>query len=115
MKKHYTLPMVLSCLRKAYPQGVPGSDLLPLLVVLCRHLSETDVGRIATEIVVRGVTPVTGKDPRSIIGTLTSQVVGAADVARVASQLQGAGLTDDPPADDDCEACSGDLASGGAD
>ena len=41
---------VLETLRKAFPQGVPPSDYMPLLVVLRDGLSEEDLAAVVAEL-----------------------------------------------------------------
>ena len=85
---------VLTCIRSAYPGGVvPGTDYPALLAVLQQHLPVDDVVRVATELIIQGVSPFTGTDLRDAITALLPDQVLRTDVERVTQHLRAGGWT----------------------
>ncbi|PYC73515.1 hypothetical protein C7C45_06515 [Micromonospora arborensis] len=82
----------LETLRRAYPDGVPGEDYLPLLVVLWPDFSDRNLAAVVAEL--------TQGHPVDVNHDATAAVAGrrrppASDVERVRERLASAGYVVD--------------------
>lgn len=81
------LASIIGWLRAGYPNGVPESDYIPLVAVLARRLSSTEVRQIAAELRRQGVLPAENADIGVLITKQTDELPREEDVLRVRSRL----------------------------
>lgn len=99
---------VLNWLRAGYPEGVPGTDRVPLLSLLrSTPLTEDQIKEVVRHITAPGSDaladgPITGDEIETFIAEVTHHDAGPENVRRVAAKLAAAGwpLTGVEPADD---------------
>ncbi|HVX54875.1 DUF3349 domain-containing protein [Nocardioides sp.] len=86
---------ILEWLRAGYPDGIPPHDYPPVLGVLRRSLTETDIEEIADELALQsisnGAEPVTADQVRAMVREHAFQSCTADDMARVSAQLARGG------------------------
>jgi hypothetical protein len=103
-----SLERVFSVLRRAYPEGVPESDYLPLLVFLWDEMSKRALARVVAEL--------TGRDPDGVYHDAHAATSGRppaeSDVARVGRLLEEKGWEHEelPPPDPGTEVTREDIA-----
>lgn len=85
------LTSVLGWLRAGYPQGVPATDYVPLLVVLARRLSHDEIREVAAELVRSGTLPADNADIGTLITKVTDELPSENDIARVRMRLTAGG------------------------
>jgi hypothetical protein len=91
------LGRVLTWLRAGYPEGVPGSDRVPLLALLrSTPLTEEQIKEVVRNITAADSAALAdgaiGKDEiEAFISEVTSHDAGPENVARVAAKLAAAG------------------------
>ena len=88
-----TVPVLASLvtwLRAGYPYGVPETDVMPLLSLLARRLTDEEVLVVATELGGQDG-PVDSNDIADRIRRLTAEPPRNEDVDRVRSHLDQAG------------------------
>lgn len=92
---------VLEWLKAGYPEGIPPRDYPPVLGVLRRALTESDIEAIADELAMRSVSngaePVTADQVRRMVREHAFQACTPDDIARVSALLARGGW----PLDDD--------------
>ncbi len=99
---------VLDWLRAGYPEGVPGTDRVPLLSLLrSTPLTEDQIKEVVRHITAPGSDAgadgtITGDEIETFIAEVTHHDAGPENVRRVAAKLAAAGwpLTGVEPADD---------------
>jgi hypothetical protein len=100
------LARVVDWLRAGYPEGVPRTDVPPLLAVLSRRLTPEEVDSIAADLAAAADDPteVGADDIRALISEHLLEDARPEDVARVSARLAGGGwplgrLSDDSATD----------------
>lgn len=92
---------ILEWLKAGYPDGIPPRDYPPVLGVLRRSLTDSDIEAIADELALRsvsnGVEPVTADQVRAMVREHVFQECTPDDFARVGALLARGGW----PLDDD--------------
>lgn len=91
---------ILDWLRAGYPQGIPHRDYVPLLGVLHRRLTVSDIDMIAGELAAQADAngePISGDDIVGMVREHVFQSASAEDINRVSAQLASGGW---PLADD---------------
>ena len=78
---------ILGWLRAGYPDGIPETDYVPLMVVLARRLSSTEVQAVAAELSRSGDLPIDNIDIGTLISKVTNDLPTEEDVTRVRSKL----------------------------
>jgi hypothetical protein len=86
------LRSVLETLRKAYPDGVPGEDYLPLLVALWPDFSDRNLAAVVAEL-LDGEPAIVSHDATAAIGV--QRRPSPQDVNRVRGLLAAAGYESD--------------------
>jgi len=82
---------VLGWLRQGYADGVPRQDVVPLLEVLHRRLTDTEVRELVNTIVETQALPITLEDIERAAQERLLMTPGDEDLARVASHLAAGG------------------------
>ena len=82
---------VLNWLRKGYPDGVPTKDYFPLLALLRRRLTETELDQIVEELTVSGHLPADRSAVLATIERVAQQEPTDEDLSLVAGRLAAAG------------------------
>jgi len=122
--KHHFYRSVVRWLTAGYPEGVPGSDRVPLLALLrSTPLTEEQIQQVVREITKQG-SPVTadgmiGRDEiAEFISDVTHHDAGPENIIRVAARLAAAGwplagidVSEVIPGDEDAE--SAEMAARG--
>ncbi|WP_353649925.1 DUF3349 domain-containing protein [Nakamurella sp. A5-74] len=87
------LSRVVDWLREGYPAGIPAQDTIPVLALLRRRLTDSEVAEIATELRASGLLPA---DPDAAVGSthigaeitkVTDELPLPGDIQRVAEHL----------------------------
>lgn len=87
------LNRVVDWLREGYPAGIPAQDTVPVLALLRRRLTDSEVAEIATELRASGLLPA---DPDATVGSthigaeitkVTDELPLPEDIQRVAEHL----------------------------
>ena len=81
------LNRVVAWLREGYPTGVPAQDYVPLLALLRRRLTDTEVAEIARELVATGLVPPESADIAVSITKVTEAMPSEMDIDRVREHL----------------------------
>ncbi len=81
------LSSILGWLRAGYPDGIPESDYVPLMIVLARRLSTDEVRAVASELTRTGELPIDNIDIGTVITKVTNDLPSEDDVTRVRSKL----------------------------
>ena len=103
-----SLERAFSVLRRAYPEGIPESDYLPLLAFLWDEMSKRALARVVAEL--------TGRDPDGVYhdahAAASGQRPAESDVARVRQRLEANGWEHEelPPPDPGTEVTREDVA-----
>ena len=84
------LQSIVSFLRAGYPEGVPPQDYIPLLALLSRQLTTTEVAEVADELAAAG-DPTSASAIRAAIEAVTHESPLDADIARVSARLASGG------------------------
>jgi hypothetical protein len=82
---------VVEWLRVEYPAGLPERDVIPLLALLRRRLSDDEVSEVSSRLVHEGALPSDRVDIGSAIAQVTSELPSEADIERVRSHLAAHG------------------------
>jgi hypothetical protein len=86
---------ILDWLRAGYPDGIPPNDYPPVLGVLRRNLTDTDIESIADELAMQSVSsgnvPVTADDIRAMVHSQAFQSSTPEDITRVSAKLAAGG------------------------
>ncbi len=90
------LGSILDWLRAGYPDGIPESDYVPLMVVLSRRLSADEVRAVTGELTRSGELPVDAApidtvDIGTVITKITNELPAEDDVSRVRARLAQGG------------------------
>lgn len=85
------LTSILDWLRAGYPEGVPATDYVPLIALLRRQLSESEVKEIV-RILAEDGDDITKVDVAVAVLHVTDELPTEEDMQRVASRLARAGL-----------------------
>jgi hypothetical protein len=97
------LTRTVDWLRAGYPTGVPRQDYVALLGLLRRKLTETEVHKIAQDLVSQSQAtsdPISTQHIEEMINDSILQSATAEDVARVSARLAAGGWPlADPPTD----------------
>jgi len=91
------LTKIVAWLHAGYPEGVPGSDRVPLLALLARRLTNDEVKAVARALVSRG--EFDHIDIGVLITQLTDELPREEDVERVRARLAAKGWPLDDPRD----------------
>ncbi|XVX19657.1 DUF3349 domain-containing protein [Actinomycetota bacterium] len=81
------LGRIVSWLREGYPQGVPENDYVPLLAILQRRLTKSEVKKVAKALRREGVSPAGPDDIAAAISDYTAVDASTDDVRRVRQRL----------------------------
>jgi hypothetical protein len=81
----------LGWLRQGYADGIPAQDYVPLLEVLHRKMTDTEVNELVHLIAESEDFPVTGNDIEQAVQDRLLLTPGDADVERVAARLAAGG------------------------
>lgn len=88
---------ILAWLRVGYPEGIPPKDRIPLIALLRRRLTDTEVREIAIGTALAELIDdssdqvIRGGEISAQIADVTSQSASNEDIARVAAVLAAAG------------------------
>jgi hypothetical protein len=95
------LGSILDWLRAGYPDGIPSSDYVPLMLVLSRRLTTDEVRQVAVELtrtgelapdaVPPGPNPIDNVDIGTVITKITDELPAESDVSRVRARLAQGG------------------------
>jgi hypothetical protein len=91
------LAKIVAWITSGYPEGVPGSDRVPLFALLQRRLTDDEVKTIAKELSDRG--EFDQVDIGVLITELIDELPGPQDVERVRTRLAAKGWPLDDPRD----------------
>ena len=91
------LNAIVSWLRAGYPEGVPPTDYMPVLALLCRRLTTDEVKTVAAELMQRG--DFDKVDIGVAITGITDELPSPNDVERVRQRLAAKGWPLDDPRD----------------
>jgi hypothetical protein len=86
---------VVDWLRAGYPAGVPDQDFVPLLALLRRRLSDTEVIAVADRLAHDGAVAADRIDIGSAIARVTSELPSEVDIERVRAHLEAGSTTTD--------------------
>ena len=92
-----TLGRIVSWLREGYPGGVPDHDYIPLLALLERRLTRSEVKKVAKALRRDHVSPAGPEDIAAAITDLTHVDASDEDLARVRAHLAKKGWPLDFP------------------
>jgi hypothetical protein len=84
------LARIVAWLRAGYPDGVPGTDYIPLVALLGAHLTDDEMTLIADELAF-SADPQSAQEIKKAITAITRTEVSDAEVARVRSRLAAGG------------------------
>ena len=90
---------IVNWLRAGYPEGVPGTDYIPLFAVLRHQLTDDEVTLIADELAF-SADPESAGEIKRAASVITRTEVSDVDVARVRSRLAAGGWPLAAPAGD---------------
>lgn len=86
---------ILGWLKAGYPEGIPPNDYPPVLGVLRRNLTDSDIEQIADELALQSVSsgaePITADQVREMIRQQVFQSCTPGDVSRVSAKLAAGG------------------------
>lgn len=85
------LNSILEWLRVGYPEGVPDADCVPLLVLLTRRLSDSEVQTVMDALIADGRLPVDKTGIAVTITRVTNEMPREEDIARVRARLAAGG------------------------
>ena len=99
------LGSILDWLRAGYPDGIPASDYVPLMIVLSRRLSADEVHAVTAELTRSGAlpaeavhepepidpVPIDNVDIGTVITKITNELPAHDDVNRVRARLAQGG------------------------
>lgn len=85
------LASVVRWLRTGYPDGVPGSDYVPLFAVLSRRLSGDEVEQVLNTLALSAQPPIERVDIQVLITRITHELPSDEDIERVSARLAAAG------------------------
>lgn len=83
------LTSIVAWLRAGYPEGVPQTDYIPLLALLCRRLTNDEVKAVAREVMQRR--EFDDIDIGVVITQFTDELPAPEDVERVRARLAAKG------------------------
>ncbi len=86
---------VVDWLRKGYPSGLPAQDFVPLVALLRRRLTDSEVTAVAQDLVESGTLPAGRIDVGAAIAKVTSELPSDEDVERVRAYLVDQGWPTD--------------------
>jgi hypothetical protein len=78
---------ILDWLRAGYPDGIPETDYIPLMLVLARRLSTDEVKAVAADLSRSGDLPIDNVEIGVLISKITNDMPSADDVNRVRAKL----------------------------
>lgn len=81
------LDSVLNWVRAGYPQGVPPKDYYPVLALLTRTLSESEVMQAARTVLLQGDEPVTVEQIQDAIRQVSEKEPTEEEMHQVAARL----------------------------
>ncbi|WP_167455678.1 DUF3349 domain-containing protein [Mycobacteroides stephanolepidis] len=81
------LARIVRYLRAGYPTGIPATDYIPLLALLKRRLTDSEIITITTELTQHGHLSVDVTDIRVAITKITDDLPDADDIGRVRAHL----------------------------
>lgn len=91
------LVKIVAWITSGYPEGVPGSDRVPLLALLQRRLTDDEVKLVAQALIERG--EFDHVDIAVLITQITDELPAEADIERVRARLAAKGWPLDEPRD----------------
>jgi len=91
------LGRIVTWLREGYPTGVPDHDYIPLLALLERRLTRSEVKRVARALRRHHVSPAGPEDIAAAITDLTDVDASEDEIRRVADRLAKKGWPVDFP------------------
>jgi Protein of unknown function (DUF3349) len=82
-------------LRAGYPTGMPSTGYVPLVALLRRRLSDDEITAITSELMLRGLFPISGPVSAAAIGVhitrITDDLPSPDDVGRIQRRLEATG------------------------
>jgi Protein of unknown function (DUF3349) len=88
---------IVNWLRAGYPEGVPPTDYMPVLALLCRRLTTDEVKAVAAALIQQG--DFDDVDIGVAITQITDELPSPNDVERVRQRLAAKGWPLDDPRD----------------
>jgi hypothetical protein len=86
---------VVRWLRAGYPTGLPEQDFVPLIALLRRRLTDTEVTEVAERLAAEGQLPASRVDVGTAIAAVTSELPSDEDIERVRRSLAEHGWPED--------------------
>jgi len=86
---------VVDWLRTGYPSGLPDQDFVPLLALLRRRLTDTEVAEVAHDLEETDTVPADRVDVGASISKITSELPSEEDIERVRAYLEEQGWPTD--------------------
>lgn len=83
------LDRLLAWLKEGWPAGIPEADVVPLLAVLSRRLSDDEVRDVAQRLADQGMMPPTRIDVAAEMLRLTHEIPTPEQADRVLARLWG--------------------------
>jgi hypothetical protein len=86
---------VVRWLRAGYPAGLPEQDFVPLVALLRRRLTDTEVAEVGARLAADGALPASRIDVGTAIARVTSELPSDEDIDRVRRSLAEHGWPED--------------------
>jgi hypothetical protein len=91
------LSRIIAFLRAGYAAGAPATGYVPLLALLRRRATDTEVIAIARKLIARQRQPINAADIGVEITRVTDEMPTGHDIARVQQRLAAIGWSGDHP------------------
>jgi Protein of unknown function (DUF3349) len=91
------LAKIVAWITEGYPEGVPGSDRVPLFALLRRRLTDDEVKTVAMALLERG--EIDDADIGVLITQITDELPSPDEINRVRERLSASGWPLDDPRD----------------
>ncbi|WP_040160867.1 DUF3349 domain-containing protein [Nigerium massiliense] len=85
------LERLVAWFKAGYPAGIPEEDVLPVMALLRRRLSDQEVQQVGEELERKGLLPMRPLDVGAAYLKRTDQVPSPEELARVGQRLDEAG------------------------
>jgi hypothetical protein len=87
---------IVAFLRAGYPACMPATGYIPLLALLRRRVTDDEIADIASELIVRGHSPIDSVDIGVEITRVMHEMPSLSDVERVQERIAAIGHPDPP-------------------